>query len=383
MSLPSRERVNCAIERRPHDRVPRFDTYWDDTLRRWKAEGLTGGEAEAHRYLQADMMAMTPFIWPMPYPGQRKVLSANDNTLLARDEWGAVVREFNDHQTTPEHISWECDSPDAWASRLKDAILSASPILDEQWILLRHKDAMERQLWRYIPTVEPFECLRKLVGDIEFMMGIIEEPDWIADMAETTTTRTLGILESILSMGVQLDGLWIYGDMAYNHATFCSPAQYRELVWPQHKRMCDWAHDRGLTTILHTDGNVNAVVGLYIEAGVDVLQPLECKASMDLGVLVPEYGRDLSFFGNIDVMKLIEGDLEIIEQEIATKFRHGMRHHGYIYHSDHSIPPQVSWPLYKEIVRLVDRYGNYSYQPSFSHPNLPPKSSESSTDRAL
>ena len=58
-------------------------------------------------------------------------------------------------------------------------------------------------------------------------------------------------------------------------------------------------------------------------------------------------------------MKMITNDLGLIEEEIATKFPAGMEHRGYIYHSDHSIPPQVSWETYQGIIKLVDKHGRY------------------------
>ena len=357
--ITSRERVECAIRRTPHDRVPRFDTFWDDTLKRWQAEGLSGGEDAAHACLQADMIRLTPFIWPAPFPGRQEVLSRAGNTVLMRDEWGGIVRLFDDHQTTPEHISWECDSPDKWQAAFKDAIAASRADRDMQDLGTRQAKADERHLWGYIPTVEPFECLRKLIGDVEFMMSMIEEPEWIREMAQVTTSRTLQELERLLAQGIRPDGLWIYGDMAYNHSTFCSPRQYRELIWPQHKRMCDWAHSRGLKTIYHTDGNATSVLDLLIEAGVDVFQPLECKANMQIADLAPKYGDRLTFFGNIDVMVMISGDEAAIEKEIAETFAAGMATNGYIYHSDHSVPPQVSWPLYQKIVGFINKYGNY------------------------
>ena len=98
---------------------------------------------------------------------------------------------------------------------------------------------------------------------------------------------------------------------------------------------------------------------LYIEAGFDCLQPLETKASMDIRKLCPRYGKDLAFFGNIDVMKMITNDLDLIEAEIISKFAAGKATRGYAYHSDHSVPPQVSWQTYQEIMRMVERHGNY------------------------
>lgn len=357
----SRERVQCAVEHKPHDRVPRFDTFWEDTLKRWASEGLTGGEDGAHEALRADMMRLTPFIWPAPFPNRREILSREGNTVRIRDEWGGIVRQFTDHQTTPEHLAWDCDSKDAWMKVFKPAIMETSMPLDFEDIARRHQRANDRQLWRYIPTVEPFECLRKLIGDEEFMMALIDEPEWIAEIAEVTTTRIIKDLEIVHAHGIRADGLWIYGDLAYNHSTFCSPGLYRELIWSQHRRMCDWAHDRGLKTIYHTDGNAIGVMDLLVQAGVDVLQPLECKANMTIDALYPQYGEHLCFFGNIDVMVLISADLAAIEAEIRNKFTAGMKNNGYIYHSDHSVPPQVSWKLYQQIIHLIDTYGNYNH----------------------
>ena len=358
--MTSRDRVNAAFERKPHDRVPRHDTYWDDTIRRWTREGMTGGGEEALATLGSDMQCVSPFPWPSPYTGCEETVSEDENTRVFKDEWGATLRLFKDHQTTPEHLGWECDSPEAWFGGMRQRVMEASSPLNLGQNKERFAKARNEEKWTFFNTVESFECLRKLIGDEETMIGIKEEPDWIADMAEVTTTRSLQTAQRLYDAGVHPDGFWIYGDMAFNHATFCSPADYRELIWPQHKRMCDWAHERGMKTIYHTDGNVNGVIDLYIEAGIDVLQPLECKAGMDIRNLVPAYGAQLSFFGNIDVMKLIRGDIDEIEEEIIAKFAAGMSTNGYIYHSDHSIPPQVSWELYRQIIRLVDKHGNYA-----------------------
>jgi uroporphyrinogen decarboxylase len=162
-----------------------------------------------------------------------------------------------------------------------------------------------------------------------------------------------------MSTGIQPDGLWIYGDMAFKTATMCSPGMYRELIWPDHKRLADWAHRHGMKFIFHTDGDVNGVIDLYIQAGFDCLQPLEAKASMDIRKLCPRYGAKLAFFGNVDVMKMATNDLELIEEEIRSKLAAGKATKGYAYHSDHSVPPQVSWKTYQAIIEMVKKYGSY------------------------
>ena len=38
--MTGRERVIAAIERKPLDRIPRYDGFWEDTFQRWEQEGL-------------------------------------------------------------------------------------------------------------------------------------------------------------------------------------------------------------------------------------------------------------------------------------------------------------------------------------------------------
>jgi uroporphyrinogen decarboxylase len=148
--------------------------------------------------------------------------------------------------------------------------------------------------------------------------------------------------------------------MAFRTSTMCSPAMYRDIIWPDHKRLADWAHERGMKFIYHTDGQVNEVIDLYLEAGFDCLQPLESKAGMDVRNLCPAYGDRLACFGNIDVMVMATNDRARIEEEVSSKLAAGMAARNYAYHSDHSVPPTTSWETYCFIVDLLDRYGTYA-----------------------
>ncbi len=80
---------------------------------------------------------------------------------------------------------------------------------------------------------------------------------------------------------------------------------------------------------------------------------------MDIRKLVQGYGKDLLFFGNVNVMKMISNDLDEIEEEVEQKISAGKSVGGYIYHSDHSVPPQVTWETYQRIIEMVNKHGNY------------------------
>ncbi|MEM7624128.1 MAG: uroporphyrinogen decarboxylase family protein [Planctomycetota bacterium] len=356
-TMTSRERVNAAFERRDQDRVPRHDTFWPDTIRRWAGEGLEGGQARVYELLGNDIQRLH-----MPWPGVHSseiILGEDDKTVTKRDIHGRIGRWWKDREGTPEHLGFECDSREKWESTYKPLLLKAKHTPDLDTLQRTYRTGHEAEHWMCMTGFEPFECIRALIGDEEAAIAMATDPEWIVDLAVTYTDRMIVIYQRALDAGLTCDGLWTYGDMAYNHATFCSPAMYRELIWPQHIRLVEFAHAHDMKFIYHSDGNINGVIDLFLEAGFDCLQPLEAKAGMDVCELCPEYGDRLAFFGNIDIMKLSTNDRTVIEQEVRGKLDAGKLTRGYLYHSDHSVPPTVSWTTYQFLIEFLEHYGRY------------------------
>lgn len=354
--LTGRERVNRMFERRDHDRVPRHDSYWPETITRWQGEGLKGDSQTALDELGSDFHGLC-WTWPASFPGRSEIVSEDADTKVVRDGHGKLVRYWKNKSGTPEHLGFDCDTREKWEAVYKPALLNSGLQLDPAAAVRNSQQARGR--WTYLAGVEGFEQTRALMGDEITLMALAEDPDWVRDVSETCVSVVLRNFDAVLAAGAKPDGIWIYGDMAFKTATMCSPQMYREVFWPDHKRLADWAHARGMKMIYHTDGNVNGVIDLYIGAGIDCLQPLECKAGMDLRTLCPAYNDRLAFFGNIDVMTMITNDRARIETEVAAKLAAAKPAKGYSYHSDHSVAPQVSLATYRFIIELLERYGKY------------------------
>lgn len=352
------ERVRRMLAREDHDRVPRHDSFWPETVARWQKEGLQWDLHDALRLLGSDFQVLC-WSWPAPFPGRREVLAQDAETETVRDAWDGVARFWKGRSGTPEHVGFGCDSRETWERVHRPAMLAAPTPIDAELAELRYREGRTLGKWCYLAGVEGFEALRRLIGDEAYLPAMIEDPDWIRDIVRVHTDLVLRDFEVLLRRGLEPDGVWIYGDLAYNHATVCSPAMYRELIWPEHRRLAEWTHAHGMRLVYHTDGRVHGVLGLLADAGIDCLQPLEAKAGMDIRELAPGWGRRLAFFGNIDATKLATNDAELIEEEIRTKFAAGKAVRGYAYHSDHSVPPQVSWATYRRVVQLVELHGNY------------------------
>jgi uroporphyrinogen decarboxylase len=357
-TMTSRERVNRMFARKDQDRIPRADSYWSETITRWQGEGFSGDWHTLMDLLGGDFEGLC-WCWPQAFPGQETVLSEDAETKVIRECNGRIARYWKHKSGTPEHLGFECDSRDVWDQRFKPSLLKNWQQVDPTEIATKFKEVQPNRRWTYLAGVETFEETRQLLGDEVTLMAMVEDPEWVIDISRTFTDVVLRNFEAILATGIQPDGMWIYGDMAFKTATMCSPAMYRELIWPDHKRMADWAHAHGMKFIFHTDGDVNGVMDLYIAAGFDCLQPLEAKASMDIRNLCPRYGDRMAFFGNCDVMQMMTNDLDRIEDEIRQKLTAGKATKGYVYHSDHSVPPQVSWETYQAIMRFVDKHGSY------------------------
>jgi uroporphyrinogen decarboxylase len=356
--LTGRARVQRMFARQDQDRIPRYDSYWPETLTRWAKEGMPPGEHAALDALGADFHS-AGVVWPAPFPGQHETVSEDAATRIIRTEWGATLREWKHKSGTPEHLAFDCDTRDRWEKHYKPAYLQSDIQADLTEIRRQHALGRRADRWVLWHCAESFEATRKMLGDEIVMVAMATDPDWVRDVSRTYTDHLLREFEAIIGLGLAFDGVFMWGDMAYNRATFCSPRMYHDLIWPDHKRIADWVHAHDMKLIYHTDGNVNGVLDLYVAAGFDCLQPLETKARMDLRDLAPAYGDRLAFMGNVDVMTMLANDREQIEAEIRTKFQAGMATHGYAYHSDHSVPPHVSWETYQFIIALIDRYGQY------------------------
>ena len=92
-----------------------------------------------------------------------------------------------------------------------------------------------------------------------------------------------------------------------------------------------------------------------IEAGVDCIQPLEVHANLDVRELKKQCGDSLSFMGNVGHNEMLLPADEA-EDLIGDKITAAKRGGGYIYHSDHSVAPDVPFEKYKQTLEIVRKY---------------------------
>ncbi len=92
---------------------------------------------------------------------------------------------------------------------------------------------------------------------------------------------------------------------------------------------------------------------------MDCVQPLDARCGNDIREYKKQYGQDVCLFGNIDMDILATGDRQQIPKEVTTKIETAKVGGGYICHSDHSVPPTVSWDDYRYWMELAHEVGRY------------------------
>jgi uroporphyrinogen decarboxylase len=353
-NLDSRERIITTLKGGIPDRIGRSDSIWSETFTRWRNEGLEEGQ-DVHELFGFDIGGIGGFDMTLRLPG--KILEETDEYVIQIDGNGVTHKDIKrESGHTPHWMDHTLNNGTDWL-KYKERL-----IFDDARLPANLQEAYDAQRARglFVPfvSVECYECVWPVFGQVGIFTMMLDEPEAAADVFSTWTDLLIAAADRTLQKGIDFDGGFFYGDMGYRNGTLFSPECYRELIFPSHKRMCDFFNSRGKPVILHSCGKIESFLPMLIEAGFAAIQPLEAKTGQDVRVLKQMYGNQITFFGNIDVRKL-SGTREEIEEEIRTKLEVAMKGGGYIFHSDHSVPPTVSFDNYKYAMELVDKYGQY------------------------
>ncbi len=351
--MNSNERFRRMYEHREADRVPVLDSPWTETIDRWVREGMTDRDYVSYFDLDKTVYISTDNSPQLP----ERTVEETDEYITRTTPWGVTVRNFKKKTTTPENIAYEINTPEAWA-KAKERMTPSDDRIPWEWLKKNYKKWREEGYWITGGLWFGFDITHShMVGTEEVLMAMIEEPEWVMDMFETELDLSLTLLESVWDAGYTFDEVHWYDDMGYKNTQFFSLKMYRELLKPYHQRAIDWAHAHGCVARLHSCGDIMPFVPELVDMGLDALNPLEVKAGMKPEELKKRFGDRLVFHGGFNV---VEWDKpEIILPEIERLVPIMKENGGYIFASDHSIPPHVSFEDFSRIIETVKRVGSY------------------------
>jgi uroporphyrinogen decarboxylase len=344
------ERVARILQRQPVDRIGLFEHFWGDTLQKWQADGFVDPGEDLATHFGFDMAACSPFNTMARLDLEPQVLEETEETILTRDGNGATLRRHKLHNATPEHVDFVVKERRAWEEHIRPYLTPAPERIN--FSAYRETKARSQSADRFFcwSGVNVFELMHPVCGHEHMLVGMALDPDWVRDMARVYADLTIGLMEILFAREGKPDGIWFYEDMGFKQRPFMSPAMYRDIIQPAHRKTIDFAHAQGLPVIMHSCGFIEPLLPHVVEAGIDCLQVIEVKAGMDLLRIKKAFGDKIALCGGMDARNLVANDRDAIRKELEAKIPHVKQGSGYILHSDHSIPTTTEYETYRFFV---------------------------------
>lgn len=204
----------------------------------------------------------------------------------------------------------------------------------------------------------PFLKHPKGIRDVaEWYMSTISRPDFIHKIFDKQLEFALGNLERIhAAVANAFDIVFICGtDFGTQASTFCSPETFDDLWLPYYKAINDWIHQNtNWKTFKHSCGAVENFMSHFIDAGFDIINPVQCSAAgMDPRTLKERYGDRLVFWGGgADTQHTLPfGTPDQVRQQTRERCEIFGADGGFVFNTIHNI--QARTPV-ENIVAMVD-----------------------------
>ncbi|MFH2068851.1 MAG: uroporphyrinogen decarboxylase family protein [Candidatus Omnitrophota bacterium] len=181
-----------------------------------------------------------------------------------------------------------------------------------------------------------------------------DDPGLVAEMMEYLTYFYATLAKKIFEAGIQLDAVVFWEDMAYKTGSLLSPEKYRKYCLSFYKVLVELARKNGVKVVmLDSDGNIDELMPIWLDAGINVMHPMEVAAGMDVRTARRKYGRNVAFFGGIDKRALAR-DPAAIDAEVIPKIRELLdTGGGFVAECDHAVPPDISLDNYLYFRNLI------------------------------
>jgi hypothetical protein len=210
----------------------------------------------------------------------------------------------------------------------------------------------------------PFLKRPRGIRDItEWYITTASRRDYVWQVFEKQCEVGLKNLETLIEIfGDVVQVALITGtDFGTQRGPFIAPAAYRDLYKPFHVRINQLIHRRtGWKTFIHSCGSVYDFLPDFIEAGFDVLNPVQCSAAkMDPRSLKREFGRHLVFWGGgVDTQRTLPfGTPDEVYREVRERIEIFGEDGGFVFNTIHNIQGPTSVENLRAMFRAIQDSG--------------------------
>ncbi len=380
MNISPKERfLDICHFKRPGDLFT-FDTFWPETREEWVKQGAPKqilpayGERRTSRFLRdyfqfgfdhyqsaltgvgsrinydpsglgygIEYRQMTPVV-PNYEP---RIISEDEHTITYINGDGQTMKSLKDASfRMATYLDWPVKDRASWNEYKK----RLDPNTPERWpsdwnAYVQEMNKLGEETPISLSVGGFYHYPREWIGSERILYMFYDDPNLIEDMMEQMLYLETEVIKRVLK-DIRVDMANFGEDMAYKSGPLISPAMVRKFMMPRYKKITDLLHSYGVDVIyMDSDGNLNELIPLWLEVGINYVWPLEVAAHNDAVALRKKYGKNLILSGNIDKRALAKGK-EAIREEVMSKVPFLLEQGGYFPTVDHNVPPDVTFENY-------------------------------------
>jgi len=365
-TMTERERFLAVMDYRAVDRVPNHELgVWPQTVERWRREApadvadFTWDWFVGEPGLNLDRREYIPVLFGFMPPFEAEVLEETAEYEVIRNSLGIVTRALKagtvggGRMCMDQYLEHPVKAPADFAA-IKRRLIAALPA--------RYPANLEERIaqWkkRDFPLVLGTNCAangfywraREFMGTEALSTAFCESPKLIHEMMEFFADFVIETSRPVLEK-IQVDYFTLNEDLAMKSGPLLGPNLYREFIFPHLKRMVAFFRDHGTKHFaLDSDGDPTVLIPLMMDAGVDVLWPIERASAVSPQQWRKRFGKGLRLWGGVDKRVLPQGKDAI--RAHLRKFIPLIEEGGFIPTIDHTVPPDISWDDFRNYMDM-------------------------------
>ncbi len=179
-----------------------------------------------------------------------------------------------------------------------------------------------------------------------FCMDLMVDPVQVEALLDALMEGHLATLEKVCrAVGDVADVLRFGDDLGIDTGPFMAPEIYRQYFKPRHTQLCAYVKNHSsMATFLHSCGSVYSLIPDFIEAGYDILNPVQTNCrDMDPARLKREFGRDITFWGGgCDTRQVLNRATPAeVRRHVLDRLEIFTPGGGFVFNTVHNILPEV------------------------------------------
>jgi uroporphyrinogen decarboxylase len=348
MSMTPYGRVMAAFRREEPDRVPIFEPMIDPKVIGALLPGGTYADLVDALDIDCALSPTPSKMYNLEFVGHR------DDLRIYRSEWGELRAATAEMITIPiEHpiatrADWETfQVPDAdRPGRFDDLTALVERFKGRRAVGCHLHDS--------------FTYPSYLFGMSDLFMNLVTDPEWVKEVVAACTAHCVRMVELAVKAGA--DFIMFGDDVGGKSGPMMSPAHYEEFFLPGLVAVVAKAHEHGAYVLKHTDGNVDKLLDMFADAGIDAFHPSDPSAGMEITDVKHRYRDRFTVCGGIDTGDpLSHWPVEDLVAEVRRRIRELGPGGGWMIASSNSIHSSVRPENYQALVMATRTYGNYGH----------------------